>query len=69
MDSGLISMRGYKLESDDDILFDGAFAKKLEYITKTSDYYDSESYLALSRLLKFKKQLIVFIDQLIYNGR
>ena len=44
---GLISIRYYKLAVDNNTLASGAFGSKLSKPESSSDYYDSEAYLAL----------------------
>eukprot|EP01084_Bolivina_argentea_P155892 271650_1 len=56
---GIITMRNHKLITiDQRILNEGAFAKNLISSEYNSAYYDSESYLALSKLLKYKQHLM-----------
>ena len=48
---GLITMRYYKLETDNNTLAEGAFGSTLTTPGHSSDYYDSEAYLAFTRIL------------------
>ncbi len=61
---GLITMRNHKLITiDNNTLHKGAFAKKTttNFQNKSSLYYDSESYVVLSKLLQYKQHLITNI--------
>eukprot|EP01083_Nonionella_stella_P310324 1102143_1 len=60
---GLITMRQHKLTNDRNILTHGAFSKKVKHLDESTAYYDSESYLALSRLLQHKKHLLLVIKE------
>mmetsp|Transcript_45645 Transcript_45645/g.73042 ORF Transcript_45645/g.73042 Transcript_45645/m.73042 type:complete len:562 (-) Transcript_45645:315-2000(-) len=60
--AGLLLMRHAKLQTDLYMLRRGAFSQNLEDpASESSAYYDAESYLALSRLLKYQHFLTAYI--------
>ena len=60
---GVIKMRNHKLSNDNHLLVEGLAAKNLDKPWESSTYYDSETYLALARLSKFKNYLLSYLPK------
>merc|ERR1712228_1046274 len=68
--NGLLTMREYKLLSNQHQLSQGAFAERIASPTDYNKQYDAESYFAFCRILKYKKALTYHInsDDLIWSA-
>jgi len=60
---GLISMRNYKLQSNNGFMIKGAFPESLQKLDISNSEQDSKAYLAFTRLIRFKKYLYSLIDE------